>query len=102
MNLCRKHCSRKLMFYFVSFYSSDVVGTALVGLVCCSFVKGALSRILAKFRDGEWPLNSVKYKNNHGITKSEEDGNGFRYGFLKYCWAKQFSKLITLACNFKL
>ncbi len=34
------------------------------------------------------------------MAKSEEDWNGFRYEFLKYCWAEQFSKLILLACNF--
>ncbi len=34
------------------------------------------------------------------MAKSDEDFNGVRNEFLKYCWAEQFSKLISFACNF--
>ncbi len=33
------------------------------------------------------------------MAKSDEDCNGLRYEFLKYCWAEQ---LILFACNVKL
>ena len=36
------------------------------------------------------------------MAKSEEDWNGLRYMFVKCCWAEQFSKLSSFACNFKL
>ncbi len=36
------------------------------------------------------------------MAKSDEDWNGLRYGFLKYCWAEQLSKLVPFAWNSKL
>jgi len=36
------------------------------------------------------------------MAKSDEDSNGLRFGFLKYCRAEQFSKLISFACSFNL
>ncbi len=33
---------------------------------------------------------------------ADEDSNGLRYEFLKYCWAEQFSKLSLFAFNVKL
>lgn len=73
-------------------------------------LKRTVSRILAKFRHGKWPSNSVKYKNNllkqwrnisitqqlqkkARVAKSDEDWNGLQYVFFKNCWAEQFSNL---------
>lgn len=73
-------------------------------------LKRTVSRILAKFRHGKWPSNSVKYKNNllkqwrnisitqqlqkkARMAKSDEDWNRLQYAFFKNCWAEQFSNL---------
>ena len=82
-------------------------------------IKGFVSRILARFRHGKWPEKSVKYKNNClkewrvvSITQQmqkkvrmeniEQDLKRIALWVFESCWAEQFSKLISFACNFKL
>ena len=65
--------------------------------------KRTVSRILAKFRHRT--LKPVKEHfndtaNTMGGTNAQKLKKG-RYGFLKNCWAEQFSKLESFACNLK-